>query len=100
MVYRRSLLSPVFYPRQPNTRRLPDLLRRSHRPPLRDRFIEYFQMSRMCGSTLLPNNSSASVSTSGSSEPRVWNDRSTTPQPIFSRASIQCPTISSGPPQN
>src|SRR5215831_3468325 len=56
-------------------------------------------MSRMCGRTFLPNNSSASINASGSSEPGVWNDRSTTPQPIFLRASCNCATISSGPPQ-
>jgi hypothetical protein len=56
-------------------------------------------MSRMCGSTFLPNSSSASISASGCSEPGVWKNRSTTPQPICSRACFNCATISSGPPQ-
>jgi len=58
----------------------------------------YVQMSRMCGSILLLNRSSASISWSGCSEPGVWKNRSTTPQPIFSRAFFKCATISSGPP--
>src|ERR1700758_1635037 len=44
----------------------------------------------MCGSTFLPNSSSASISSSGSSEPGVWNDRSTTPAPICSRHCFNC----------
>src|SRR5207253_11028938 len=32
--------------------------------------VRQFQMSRMCGSTFLPNSSSASISSSGCSEPR------------------------------
>src|SRR6516165_2904207 len=68
--------------------------------PFRERFVEFYsQMSRMCGSTFLPNSSSAAISASGSSEPGVWNDRSTTPQPISAQASCNCPMISSGPPQ-
>ena len=50
----------------------------------------YFQMSRMCGSTFLPNSSSAFISASGCSEPGVWNDRSTMPAPICSRHCFNC----------
>jgi hypothetical protein len=42
----------------------------------------YVQTSRICVSTFLPNSSSASISASGSSEPGVWKNRSTTPAPI------------------
>ena len=53
-------------------------------------------MSRTCGSTFLPNSSSASISWSGCSEPGVWNDRSTTPQPICAGTSFNCVTIVNG----
>ena len=59
---------------------LPVAVPRGTRLPFADAL--YFQMSRMCGSTFLPNSSSASISWSGCSEPGVWNDRSTTPAPI------------------
>jgi hypothetical protein len=46
---------------------LPVAVPRGTRRPFAASF--YFQMSRMCGSTFFPNNSSASISSSGSSEP-------------------------------